>query len=254
MNNTLSAAVLLIGDELLSGSIQDKNLTHIAITLEKRGIRICESRIVPDIEEEIVAALNALRSRYDYVFTTGGIGPTHDDITSQSVAKAFGVDNVIQQEVFERMQKYREAKGIEFTEEAMRMAYAPVGAEIIKSERTMIPGYRIDNVFVMAGVPSIMRAMLDAILDRLKTGDAVYSSSVHANVSEGDIAKALGVIQNKYDQVAIGSYPQEPDSTKSNYRVIFIVRGTDRKVINLVCDEILAACDAGGYDAVRGAD
>ena len=249
MQNTLTAAVLLIGDELLSGSIQDENLSHIAVSLEKRGIRVRETRVVPDIHNEIAAALNALRTRYDYVFTTGGIGPTHDDITSDSIAQAFGVDNVVQQDVFDAIQAYLLTKNIEFTSAAQRMAYAPEGAEMIHTEQSVVPGYRIDNVFVMAGVPSIMKIMLDAIVNKLKIGSAILSKKVHANVSEGEIAAALGDIQNRFTQVDIGSYPQEKNSTRSKYRVIFVVRGTDQKIVDQVCDEIYSACEQGGYSA-----
>ncbi|MFT6006643.1 MAG: molybdenum cofactor synthesis domain-containing protein [Pseudoalteromonas tetraodonis] len=251
MKNTLSAAVLLIGNELLSGSIEDKNLPHIAKTLEKRGIRVRETRIVPDIEIEIVEALNQMRRKFDYVFTTGGIGPTHDDITSDSIAKAFGVNNVIQQNVFDMISHYLEAKGIEFTKAAQRMAYAPEGAEMIETDKSVVPGYRIENVFVMAGVPSIMQIMLGAIIDRLDTGLAILSSAVHANVSEGEIAAELEKIQLKHDDIDIGSYPQDKDSTFSEYRVIFVVRGTDQNQIDLVCEEILSACTQGGHDALR---
>lgn len=249
MKNTLTAAVLLIGDELLSGSIQDLNLPHIAITLEKRGIRVRETRIVPDIESEIVFALNQLRSKYDYVFTTGGVGPTHDDITSDSIAAAFGVKNVVQQEVFDIIQTYLDSKGVEFTPAAQRMAYAPEGAEIIKTQHSIVPGYRMDNVFVMAGVPRIMRIMLDAIVDTLQIGNAILSKTVHANVSEGEIAAALQEIQSGNDEVDIGSYPQDTDSTKSDYRVIFVVRGVDATVIDQTCDRIYQACQSGGYEA-----
>jgi len=252
MKNTFTAAVLLIGDELLSGSIQDENLAYIAITLEKRGIRVRETRIVPDLEDEIVAALNHLRAKFDYVFTTGGVGPTHDDITSDSIAKAFGVKNVVQQEVFDIIQGFLDKKGVEFTPAAQRMAYAPEGAEIIKTQQSIVPGYRVDNVFVMAGVPRIMRIMLDAIVDTLKLGNAILSGTVHANVGEGEIAATLEKIQHAYPEVDIGSYPQEPDSKKSNYRVIFVVRGVDQDEINMVCDEIISACTKAGHAVQRG--
>jgi molybdenum cofactor synthesis domain-containing protein len=251
MKNTLSAAVLLIGNELLSGSIADKNLPYIAKTLEKRGIRVRETRIVPDIESEIVDALNHMRSKFDYVFTTGGIGPTHDDITSDSIAKAFGVDNVIQQNVFDLINHYLQSKGIEFTKAAQRMAYAPEGAEMIETDKSVVPGYRIENVFVMAGVPSIMQVMLGGIIEKLDTGLEILSSAVHANVSEGEIAAKLEKIQLDHDDIDIGSYPQDKNSTFSEYRVIFVVRGTDQSQIDLVCEKILSACIQGGHDAVR---
>jgi molybdenum cofactor synthesis domain-containing protein len=250
MKDTFTAAVLLIGDELLSGSIQDENLAHIAKTLEKRGILVRETRIVPDLEAEIVAALNALRQRYDYVFTTGGVGPTHDDITSDSVAAAFGVKNVIQQPVFDLIKNYLDSKGVEFTPAAQRMACAPEGAEIIHSDQSIVPGYRIENVFVMAGVPRIMKLMLEASLDSLQQGKQVVSREVHANVSEGDIAASLERIQNAHPNISIGSYPQDANSKRSNYRVVFVVRGTESSEIGAVCEEILSACREGGYPAV----
>lgn len=249
MKQTLSAAVILIGDELLSGSIRDENLAHIAQTLENHGIRIRETRIVPDVEEEIVAAVNALRARYSYVFTTGGVGPTHDDITSDAVAKAFAVPNVVQQDVFALIKSHFDNKGIDFTPAAQRMAYAPQGAEILPSEHSIIPGYRIDNVFVMAGVPRIMRLMLTAIIGKLECGAPIISRLVHANVSEGEIAADLERIQNQHHDVDIGSYPQDPGSQRSRYRVIFSVRGTESATIEAVCAEIKAACETGGHEA-----
>ena len=251
MKNTLSAGVLLIGNELLSGSIQDKNLAHIAITLEQRGIRVRETRIVPDIEDEIVDALNQMRAKFDYVFTTGGIGPTHDDITSDSVAKAFAVKNVLVQEVYDIINGYLTQKGVEFTPAAQRMAYAPQGAQIIKTERSIVPGYRIDNVFVMAGVPSIMQVMLESIVKELKTGLTIHSSAVHANVGEGEIAAALEAIQLENENIDIGSYPQDKNSNLSDYRVIFVVRGTDQSEIDIACDKIMSACQQGNYEAIR---
>ena len=253
MQDTYTAAVLLIGDELLSGSIQDENLAHISKTLEQRGIRVREVRVVPDEEHEIVNAVNPMRQRYDYVFTTGGVGPTHDDITSESIATAFGVKNVVQPPVFDLIQTYLDSKGAEFSPAAQRMAYAPEGAEIIYSKDSIIPGYRIGNVYVMAGVPRIMQLMLNAIVKTLKIGKAVVSQEVHANVSEGEIAAELEHIQNTHPDVAIGSYPQDINSTRSDYRVVFVIKGTDPDSINTVCDEILGACQAGGFEAVGSA-
>ena len=250
MKNTYTAAVLLIGDELLSGSIQDENLAHIAITLEQRGIRVREVRVVPDLEEEIVNAINQLRTKYDYVFTTGGIGPTHDDITSDSIAKAFNVKNVVQQDVFNEFQTYLDSKGIEFTLAAQRMAHAPDGAEMIKTEQAALPGYRIENVFVMAGVPRIMRIMLEAIIERLNVGSPILSNEVHANVREGQIAQTLETIQLAHAEVAIGSYPQDTNSTRSDYSLIMVVRGTEQNEIDLVCNKILTACTNNGYEAI----
>lgn len=242
MKNTLTAGVLLIGDELLSGSIRDENLGHIAVTLEQRGIRVRETRIVPDLEEEIVDAINALRKRYNYVFTTGGVGPTHDDITSDSVAVAFGVENVVQQPVFDLIKGYLDKKGVEFTPAAQRMAFAPQGAEMIYGDHSMIPGYRVDNVFVMAGVPRIMKLMLSAIVNTLEQRSAILSREVHADIGEGEIAAALEEIQMNHPEVDIGSYPQDTGSTRSDFKVVFVVRGTDIAKIDLVCQAIHRAC------------
>ena len=239
MNNTLSAAVILIGNELLSGSIQDKNLAHIAKTLEHRGIRIRETRIIPDIEEEIIDAVNHLRQKFDYVFTTGGIGPTHDDITSDSIAAAFKVQNVVQEEVFNKIDQRFKEKNIPFTKAAQRMAYAPEGSEIIKTEHSIIPGYRIENVFVMAGVPSIMRLMLEGVVNYLDTGMQIHNLSIHANVGEGEIAESLEKIQASYPQIDIGSYPQDKNSEFSKYRVIFVFKGTDLDELSEARDKIM---------------
>lgn len=251
MKNTLSAAVILIGNELLSGSIEDKNLTHIAKTLEVRGIRVRETRIIPDIESEIIDAVNTLRAKHDYVFTTGGIGPTHDDITSDSIAAAFGLPNVVHQEVFDLIAGYLKKKGVEFTPAAQRMAHAPEGAQMINTDHSIIPGYRIGNVFVMAGVPRIMKLMLEGIIEHLQTGLKIHTVAIHANVGEGEIAAALESIQNKHLDIDIGSYPQDPDSTISNYRVIFMIKGTELDEIDQTCDEILQACKDGNFEAVR---
>lgn len=252
MENTLTAAVVLIGNELLSGSIEDKNLAHIAKTLEPKGIRVRETRIIADIESEIVQAINHLRGKYDYVFTTGGIGPTHDDITSDSIAAAFGVKNVVQQKIFDLIESYLSSKSVEFTAAAQRMAYAPEGAQIIETVQSIIPSYRIENVFVMAGVPSIMRMMLSDIEQHLNTGSAIYNMSVHANVGEGEIAAALEAIQLANPNIDIGSYPQDKDSNSSGYRVIFVVKGTNQETLQQCCKEIIAACHKGGHEAILG--
>lgn len=250
MQNTLSAAVILIGNELLSGSIKDQNLPYIAKELEPKGIRVRETRIIPDIEGEIVAAVNHCRQKYDYVLTTGGVGPTHDDITSDSIAKAFGVANVVQPDVFDVINQYLTQKGVEFTPAAQRMAYAPEGSLIMHSEHSIVPGYRIGNVYVMAGVPRIMRMMLDGVIADIDTGVAIHNSMIHANVGEGEIAAALEKIQHKHPNIDIGSYPQDKDSTMSDYRVVFMIKGTDESEISTCCQEILQACDDGGFDAV----
>jgi molybdenum cofactor synthesis domain-containing protein len=201
----VTAAVLVIGDEILSGRTKDKNIGYIAEYLTNIGIDLREVRVVPDVEDEIVAALNALRSRYDHVFTTGGIGPTHDDITADSVAKAFGVPIDVDPRavalLLERIPKDQ------LNEARLRMARVPEGASLIENAVSKAPGFSIGNVHVMAGVPSIMQSMLDALAPRLATGKKMLSRSVSAGLKEGDIAGPLGVIQAAYPDVSMGSYP-----------------------------------------------
>lgn len=250
MSKQLTAAVLLIGNELLSGSVQDCNLQYIAKTLETQGIRVMESRTVLDIQAEIVDALNILRSRYDYVFTTGGIGPTHDDITSEAVAAAFNVELTIHSKLDKQLGDYLSNKGVEYNKETRKMAHTPQGAELIQSSHSIIPCYRIDNVFVLAGIPSIMQFMLDDCLSHLPSNAPVLSKEVHANVREGQIAAALTEIQAQYPRVDIGSYPQEANSSRSDYQVVFVVRSSDEKLIDQVCQQIHQACEKDGYAAI----
>src|SRR5690606_20362226 len=208
---TITAAVLLIGDEILSGRTKDLNLAYIAQFLAARGIDVREARVVPDVEAEIVAALNALRARYTYVFTTGGIGPTHDDITADAVARAFGVPISHHPEAVRLLQEHFREIGREANEARMRMARLPEGAEMIPNPVSRAPGFHIGNVFVLAGVPKIMQAMLDELAPKLEQGRLLHSRTVLAEVAEGDLATGLGTIQAAYPAVAIGSYPFERD-------------------------------------------
>jgi len=201
----VTAAILVIGDEILSGRTKDKNIGYIAEYLTNIGIDLREVRVVPDIEAEIVAAVNALRTRYDHVFTTGGIGPTHDDITADSVAKALGVPIDVDPRavalLLERIPKDQ------LNEARLRMARIPEGATLIENSVSKAPGFTIGNVHVMAGVPSIMQAMLDALAPRLATGRKMLSRSLAAGLKEGDIAAGLGAVQAAYPDVSMGSYP-----------------------------------------------
>jgi molybdenum cofactor synthesis domain-containing protein len=201
----VTAGMLVIGDEILSGRTKDKNIGYLAEFLTGIGIDLREVRVVPDIEEEIVAALNTLRGRYDHVFTTGGIGPTHDDITADAVAKAFGVplrvDDRAVAMLLERMPRS------ELNDARLRMARVPEGGELIPNAVSKAPGFSIGNVHVMAGVPAIMHAMLDALAPKLATGTKVLSRSLAAGLKEGDIAGPLGDIQASFAEVSIGSYP-----------------------------------------------
>jgi len=212
-----TAAVLLIGDEILSGRTKDKNLGFIADYMTALGIDLREARLVPDVEEEIVAALNALRHRYSYVFTTGGIGPTHDDITADAVAKAFGVEIDHDPRAVEILLAYFKEMGREPNEARMRMARIPKGASLIDNPVSKAPGFQMGNVFVMAGVPKIMNAMMEDVARRLTPGVPMKSRQVEFRGGEGDAAKPLGDIQKAYPAVVIGSYPfQAPDGFATN--------------------------------------
>ena len=201
----VTAALLVIGDEILSGRTKDKNIGYVAEYLTNIGIDLREVRVVPDIEDEIVTAVNALRHRYTHVFTTGGIGPTHDDITADAVAKAFGVAIDVDPRavalLLERIPKDQ------LNEARLRMARIPAGAELIENSISKAPGFSVGNVHVMAGVPTIMQAMLDGLAPRLATGRKVLSRSVPAGLKEGDIAGPLGAVQAAFPDVPIGSYP-----------------------------------------------
>ena len=199
------AAILVIGDEILSGRTQDSNSNYIARQLGTLGLDVKEIRVVADEEDEIVAALDALRTRYDFVFTTGGIGPTHDDITADAIARAFGVAIGYHPEAFALLEA-RYPKG-EFNEMRQRMARIPHGAALIANSVSVAPGFHIGNVFVMAGVPMVMRAMMEAILPILPRGPAVQSITISVRVPEGRLAPGLADVQKVHPGVAIGSYP-----------------------------------------------
>ena len=218
MGAIVTAAILVIGDEILSGRTKDKNIGYIAEYLTNIGIDLKEVRVVPDEEEEIVAALNALRQRYTYVFTTGGIGPTHDDITADSVAKAFGVTIDVDPRAKALLLTRIAEK--DMNEARLRMARIPAGADLILNKVSAAPGFRIGNVHVMAGVPSIMQAMLDEVAPTLKTGVRLLSETVQANCREGDIGGPLGEIAKAHPDVMIGSYPFQDDGKPNTNLVV----------------------------------
>jgi len=203
----VTAALLVIGDEILSGRTKDKNISYIAEYLTNIGVDLREVRVVPDVEEEIVVAVNALRARHTYLFTTGGIGPTHDDITADCVAKAFGVSIDYDPRAVALLKERLEQMGTQMNEARMRMTRIPAGAELVLNKVSAAPGFWIGNVIVMAGVPSIMQAMLDYVAPRLATGARMLSQTVRADTREGDIGTELGVIAKAHPDVMIGSYP-----------------------------------------------
>ena len=207
----VTAAVLVIGDEILSGRTKDKNIGWIADHCTAVGIQLREVRIIPDIEDEIVATVNALRSRFTYVFTTGGIGPTHDDITADCIAKAFGVGIDVDQRALDLLLPYYKASGREITPGRLRMARIPFGADLIENKVSVAPGFMLGNVITMAGVPSIMQAMLEAVTPRLKTGRKMISHAIDLNHPEGAIAEMFGAHQKLFPDVSMGSYPSQRD-------------------------------------------
>ena len=211
MADIVTAAMIVIGDEILSGRTKDKNIGHLADMMTTVGIDLKEVRIVPDEEDEIVAAVNALRARYTYVFTTGGIGPTHDDITADSVSKAFGVPCEYEPRAYAMLEANYASRGMEFSEARKRMARMPRGADLIENPVSVAPGFRIGNVHVMAGVPSIFQAMLDNVVPSLKTGAKLLSTTVQCPYGEGTIGGPLGEIQKAHPETIIGSYPKYLD-------------------------------------------
>lgn len=230
-----TAAVLLIGDEILSGRTKDANLGYIADYLTVLGIDLKEARVVSDEQADIVAALNALRTRYTYVFTTGGIGPTHDDITADCVAAAFGVGIDHHPEAVAILRAHWAGRGIEENEARMRMARVPERAELIPNPVSKAPGFHIGNVFVMAGVPKIMQAMLDEVAPSLTGGAVMLSRTVPLDLGEGDVARRLQEIQLSHPGVMIGSYPYERDG---RFATNIVVRSRDEAAMNAAADEV----------------
>ena len=244
--NPVTAAVLVIGDEILSGRTQDTNTSYIAKFLGVLGIDLREARVVPDVQDEIVVALNALRARYDYVFTTGGIGPTHDDITADAIAAAFGVSIDYHPEVLALLgARYKDG---EFNEMRKRMARIPEGATLIANSVSTAPGFQIGNVFVMAGVPMIMRAMLEEIAPRLKRGTPVVYTIISVRLPEGSIAAALAEIQSEYKTLSIGSYPFYRED---GFGTQLVVRGRDADAVENAVRAIEAAVRLHGAEPER---
>src|SRR5947208_2010094 len=221
---SVTAALLVIGNEILSGRTKDKNIGYIAEYLTALGIDLLEVRIVGDEESAIVDALNALRRRYSYVFTTGGIGPTHDDITAECVAKAFGVSIDVDPRALAIMQDRLAATGTEMNDARLRMTRIPKGADLVLNKVSGAPGMWIDNVIVMAGVPSIMQAMLDEVAPKLQTGAKMLSETVRADAKEGDIGTQLGEVAKVHPGTSIGSYPFFDEARGPNTNIVVRAR------------------------------
>jgi molybdenum cofactor synthesis domain-containing protein len=236
-NIIVTAAMLAIGDELLSGRTKDKNIGHLADMLTLSGIDLKEVRIVADEQQDIVAALNALRARYDYVFTSGGIGPTHDDITADAIGKAFGLPVIHDDRAMQLLGDSYVKRGIEFNEARQRMARMPQGSRHIDNPVSIAPGFVIDNVYVMAGVPNIFQAMLDNVLPTLKTGAKMQSRSVPCPYGEGDIGSPLTAIQKQHPDAVIGSYPKFDGKS---YSTDIVIRARDTAMLDSVEAEVRA--------------
>jgi|TARA_B100001094_G_scaffold63016_1_gene58898 molybdenum cofactor synthesis domain-containing protein len=227
------ASLVIIGDEILSGRTEDKNLAYLARWLVKLGISLSEVRVVLDDEDAIISAVNSLRKKYDYVFTTGGIGPTHDDITTECIAKVFGVEAKIDDGALEKMESYFEGK--ELTEPLLKMLRIPEGGELIYSPVTKAPGYKIDNVFVMAGIPKIMQGMLEGMYDYLESGDVVNSRSHEILVGESFFAEELANIQHQFSNVSVGSYPFSRDGV---YGATIVLRSSNDSALDS-CEKLV---------------
>src|SRR5579883_64773 len=228
-----TAAILIIGNEILSGRTQDANLGWLAGRLVELGIRVKEARVIPDIEAEIIAAVQALSARYSYVFTTGGIGPTHDDITAEAVAKAFAVPLIDDVEAAGRLTRHYGADKL--TPARLRMARIPEGATLIDNIVSAAPGFRIGNVFVMAGVPAIMRAMFDWLAPSLAGGARMLDRTISCALGESMLAEPLSAIQGRHPEIEIGSYPY---FQAGRFGVSLVARGTDEAALAAVAEEI----------------
>jgi molybdenum cofactor synthesis domain-containing protein len=247
MADRVTAAVLIIGDEILSGRTQDTNLNFIAKHLGPYGVDLAEARVVGDIKEEIIAALNALRGRYDYVITTGGIGPTHDDITADCVAEAFGVALYEHPEIIAMMQARWQG---ELNAARRRMARVPEGGSLVKNAVQGPPGFQIGNVFVLAGVPAVMRGMMDDVAPRLRTGAVVIARTVRVEgAGEGVIAEPLANLAKAHPELSIGSYPFfGPQGYGSN----LVVRGRDGAIVEQTVEDLIEAlADIGAKSISR---
>jgi molybdenum cofactor synthesis domain-containing protein len=243
-----TAALIIIGDEILSGRTQDKNVSQIALWLNLQGIRLAEVRVVPDVEEAIVEAVIILRARNDYLFTTGGIGPTHDDITVDAIAKALGVDVVLHPEASAMLTAYYESRG-GVTEARLRMARVPDGAALIPNRMSGAPGIRHGNIFIMAGVPHITAGMLDALTGTLEGGAPLISVSVGCWVAESEISDLLAATEKAHEGCQIGSYPFFREGKVGSN---FVIRSTSQLALDGCSDALADALEAQGRDVVRG--
>ena len=246
---TWTAALLVIGDEILSGRTQDKNISQVALWLNDQGIRLAEVRVVPDDVGRIAEAVNALRAANDYVFTTGGIGPTHDDITVDAMAAAFEVPVVIHPAARKILEDYYRDRPGGLTDARLRMARVPEGAELIANPYSGAPGVRMGNVFILAGVPDIAASMLEALSGKLEGGQPVVSVTVGARAPESEVADLLRETEEANPGVAIGSYPFFRDG---RYGANFVIRSEDAELARLTGQQLCQRLREAGYEPVKG--
>ena len=246
---TWTAGLAIIGDEILSGRTQDKNIAQVALWLNDQGIRLAEVRVVPDDMARIAETVNALRTAHDYLFTTGGIGPTHDDITVDSIAAAFGVPVVVHPTARKILEDYYRDRPGGLTEARLRMARVPAGAELIPNITSGAPGVRMGNVFILAGVPNIAAAMLEALSGKLKGGRPVVSVTVGARAPESDVADLLRETEAANPGVAIGSYPFFKGG---RYGANFVIRSEDGELARECGDALASRLREAGYEPVEG--
>ena len=244
-----TAALVVIGDEILSGRTQDKNVGQVATWLNEQGIRLAEVRIVPDVSERIVETVNVLRVEHDYVFTTGGIGPTHDDITVDAIAAAFGVSVVVHPEARRILEDYYRDRPGGLTDARLRMARVPEGAELIPNPTSGAPGVRIANVYIMAGVPHIAASMLESLTGKLEGGRPVVSVTIGARAPESDVADLLRETEAAHPGVVIGSYPFFKDG---RYGANFVIRSEDAELARATGEDLSARLREAGFEPVGG--
>ena len=245
MSKDYSACVIIIGNEILSGRTQDLNLAYIGKRCDELGIALLETRVIPDLEDKIVATVNECRRNFSYVFTTGGIGPTHDDITSAAIALAFNKKIVRSEEAVAVMDSYYESGKL--TESRLKMADVPEDSILIDNPVSAAPGFQLENVFVFAGVPMILQAMFDGIADRLIGGAPVITANVATNLGESALAEKLGLLQDNYSDVSIGSYPY---FKMGKLGVNLVLRSTDAARVEALKQELLSMILSLGGEVV----
>lgn len=248
-SKTWTAALVVIGDEILSGRTQDKNVAQVAVWLNQHGIRLSEVRVVPDDMARIAEAVNALRERHDYLFTTGGIGPTHDDITVDAVAAAFGVPVIVHPEARKILEDYYRDRPGGLNEARLRMARTPDGAELIANPYSGAPGIRLGNVYILAGVPNIAASMLQALSGTLEGGRPMVSVTVGARAAESEVANLLRETEAAHPGVAIGSYPFFKDG---GYGANFVIRSEDGELARTTGEELALRLREAGFEPVEG--